>query len=107
MDTPISYRPAIGKRKLERIVISKLHYKNMNQFIDHAVSVVLSDEVGTNTTIRKITHEIERVITKHVPLNFINANEKEARELEESINGAKKKGGWISTKELMKKHNIS
>lgn len=106
MEAPISYRPAIGKRRLERLVKSRLHYKNMNQFIDHAVSVVLNDEIGTSPVVRKMTVEIERVIAKHVPLKFINASPKEAKEIDESINRSKKKGGWISTKELMRKHNI-
>ena len=106
MTNAISYRPAIGKQKLERLVKTSLHYKNMNQFIDHAVNAALHEEMGTNPTIRKMTQEIERVIAKHVPLKFGNANAKEAKEIEESINRSKKKGGWISTKELMKKHNI-
>ncbi len=54
----------------------------------------------------KISFEIERVIAKHVPLKFVKANSNEAVELEESINRSKKKGGWLSIKELMKKHHI-
>ncbi len=53
-----------------------------------------------------MTHEIQKVIAKHVPLKFINANEEESKHLEDSINRSKKKGGWVSTKELIKRHNI-
>lgn len=65
-----------------------------------------AEEMGTNPVLRKMTHEIQRVIAKHIPLKFIEANAEEAKNLEESINRSKKKGGWVSTKELMKKHNI-
>ncbi len=33
----ISYRPSMGKKRLVEIVIGKLHWKNLNSFIDEAV----------------------------------------------------------------------
>ncbi len=107
MANVISYRPSIGKLKLERIVKNKLHYKNLNQFLEHAVSKTLSEEIGSNPVVRKITLEVEKAIYKHVPLKFINAHgTKDAHEIEEAVKRTDKKGGWVSTKELMKKHGI-
>jgi hypothetical protein len=107
MANVISYRPAIGKQKLEKIIKNKLHYKNLNQFIDHAVSKTLNEEMGSHHVVRKITHEVEKAIYKYVPMKFINATgSKDAKGIEESVKRTDKKGGWASTEELMKKHNI-
>lgn len=44
---------------------------------------------------------------KHnLPLKFVNATPKEAREIEESIKRSHKKGSSVSVKELLKKHRI-
>ena len=107
MANVISYRPAIGKDKLERLVKNKLHYKNLNQFLEHAVSKTLSEEIGTNPFVKKLTLDIEKAIYKHVPLKFVSAHgSKESHEIEDIVKRTDKKGGWTSTKELMKKHNI-
>ena len=107
MEGVISYRPKLGKAKLKKLVVQKLHYNNINQFIDHAVSKTLRDELGTDPKAKKMVEEVVETIYRHMPLKFVKPTPKEAAEIRakagEVLNG-KVKG--ISAEELLKKHNI-
>jgi hypothetical protein len=102
----ISYRPRIGKQKLERLVKTRLHYKNLNQFIDHAVNKTLDEEMGSNPLAKKIAREVEKAVYKYMPLKFTKPTPAEAKGIEAAVKRADKRGSWISTEELIKKHRI-
>ncbi len=106
MANVISYRPGIGKQKLEKLVKNKLHYKNLNQFIDHAVSKTLSEEMSSSPLAKKIAREVEKAVYKYVPLKFVKPTKEEAKDIEEAVRQADKKGNWVSAEHLIKKHNI-
>jgi hypothetical protein len=107
MANVISYHPTMEKQKLERLIKNKLHYKNVNQFIDHAVNKTLTEEMGNHPLAKKIAHEVEKAIYKYMPLKFVSAtNTKESKGIEEAVKHTDKKGGWVSTEALMKKHGI-
>ena len=104
MASVISYRPALGKDKLEKLVKGKLHYKNINQFIDHAVNKTLHEEMNDNPVAKKIALEVEKAVYKYVPLKFIKPTPKEAKAIEKAIKPTDKSGKWTSAEELIKKH---
>ena len=106
MESVISYRPTLGKQKLEKLVKVRLHYKNLNQFIDHAVNKTLTEEMNDNPIAKKIALEVEKAVYKYVPLKFMKPTHKEAREIEAAVKRADKSGKWTSAEELMKKHGI-
>ncbi|HTC22475.1 MAG TPA: hypothetical protein VK859_16590 [bacterium] len=83
MEAVISYRPRIGKSKLEDLVKNKLHYKSVNQFIDHAVTRALQDDFGHHPLAKKISDMVYRVIVEQAELQFVKPSEAEAREIEE------------------------
>lgn len=102
----ISYRPRIGKQKLEQLVKDKLHYKNLNQFIDHAVNKTLDEEMGANPLAKKIAREVEKAVYKYVPLKFTQPTAEEGKRIEAAVKRADRKGDRISAEELIKKHKI-
>jgi hypothetical protein len=107
MANVISYHPTMEKQKLEKLIKDKLHYKNVNQFIDYAVNKALHEEMSTHPLAKKIAHEVEKAVYKYMPLKFVSAtNAKEAKGIEEAVKHTDKKGGWVSTEALMKKHGI-
>ena|SRR5260221_5748278 len=106
MASVISYRPGLGKQKLEKLVKGKLHYKNLNQFIDHAVNKTLHEEMNENPLAKKIALEVERAVYKYVPLKFVKPTAKETKEIEAAIKKTDKSGRWTSAEELLKKHKI-
>jgi hypothetical protein len=106
MASVISYRPGLGKEKLEKLVKGKLHYKNLNQFIDHAVNKTLHEEMNENPIAKKIAIEVEKAVYKYVPLKFLKPTAKEAKEIETTVKRTDKSGKWNSAEELLKKHKI-
>jgi ribosomal protein S3AE len=107
MANVISYHPTMEKQKLEKLIKNKLHYKNLNQFIDHAVKKTLSEEMDTHPLAKKIAHEVEKAVYKYMPLKFVKVvKAKEAKSIEEAVKQSDKKGNWVSAEALMKKHSI-
>ena len=104
MESVISYRPGLGKRKLEKLVKGRLHYKNLNQFIDHAVNKTLHEEMNENPIAKKIALEVEKAVYKYVPLKFVKPTAKEAREIEAAVKRTDKSGKWIPAEKLLTKH---
>jgi len=103
MEAVISYRPRMGKSKLEHLVKDKLHYKTVNQFIDHAVTKTLQDEFGHHPLAKKISDMVYRVVMEHAELQFAKPSAAEAREIEEIAQRtlAQKKG--VPAKELLRR----
>jgi hypothetical protein len=106
MESVISYRPALGKRKLEKLVKGKLHYKNLNQFIDHAVNKTLHEEMNENPVAKKIALEVERAVYKYVPLKFMKPTQQETKAIEAAVKRTDKSGKWTSAADLIKKNNV-
>jgi len=77
----ISYRTKLDRRFLEKAAVQKLKYRSVNAFIDHAVEKALKDELGTDTTVKKIAQEVAHVIAKHYPLKFRAAGVTEEKEM--------------------------
>jgi hypothetical protein len=107
MEGVISYRPRMGKAKLKELVVKKLHYDNINQFIDHAVGQTL--EVELNVTgdpkTRKMVAEVAEVIYKYAPLKFVKPTKRESDEIRakaERVLSGKVKG--IPIEQILKKH---
>ncbi len=100
MEGVISYRPRMGKRKLEHLVKSKLHYRSINQFIDHAVARTLSEEFGAHPLAKKIADLVYQMVADHAELRFTKPTAAEAREIEELA----KKGKALSAKEILKRY---
>lgn len=101
----ISYRPTMDKKKLERLVKERLHYKNLNQFIDHAVHKTIAEEMTGNPVAKKIASEVEKAVYKYVPLKFVQPTAQEAREIEEAVKKTDRSGTWVSAGELLKKRD--
>jgi hypothetical protein len=101
MEGVISYRPRMGKSKLESLVKNKLHYKSVNQFIDHAVSKTLQEEFGHNLLAKKISDLVYKVVSEHSELKFIKPSAKESAEIERIVH--KTKGEAIAAESLLKK----
>jgi len=104
MESVISYRPKMGKRKLENLVKTKLHYRSINQFIDHAVSKALHEEFGQNPLAQKIADIVYRAVADHAPLKFVKPTTDEAKEIEEIAGRALATGKTLSAKEALKKY---
>lgn len=104
MEGVISYRPRMGKRKLENLVKNKLHYKSINQFIDHAVAQALNEEFGHHPLAKKIADIVYRAVADHAELTFIKPTLEEAKEIEAVAEGTLGEGKGVSARELLKKH---
>ena len=51
--------------------------------------------------------EVKKSVYEYMPLKFVNVtNAKEAKGVEETVKYTDKKGAWVSTETLMKKHGI-
>ncbi len=96
----VSYRPRMGKSKLEHIVKNKLHYKNVNQFIDHAVTKTLQEEFGHHPLAKKISDLVYRVVAEHSELKFSKPTMSEAEEIEKIVQKTKK---TVSAGDVLKK----
>ena len=103
MEGVISYRPRMGKQKLESLVKHKLHYRSINQFIDHAVARALDEEFGENPLARKIADLVYQAVVDHAPLRFVKPSPEEAREIEEIAGKTLKNGRGIPARELLKR----
>jgi hypothetical protein len=104
MEGVISYRPRMGKRKLESLVKSKLHYRSINQFIDHAVSKALHEEFGHHPLAKKIADIVYKAVADHAELKFTRPTGDEAREIEDIAGRTMGTARAVSAKELLKKH---
>jgi hypothetical protein len=103
MEGVISYRPRMGKSKLESLVKNKLHYKSVNQFIDHAVTKTLQEEFGDDPLAKKIANAVYKVVSEHSALKFARPTDKEAQEIERIVERTKSKGKTVSAKTLLRK----
>jgi hypothetical protein len=99
----ISYRPRMGKSKLEKLVKTKLHYRSVNQFIDHAVSKTLSEEFGSHPLAKKISDLVYKVVAEHAPLQFVKATAREAKEIEEIVSKTMASHKSVSAEAVLKK----
>jgi len=103
MEAVISYRPRIGKSKLERLVKGKLHYKSVNQFIDHAVTKTLQEEFGSHPLAKKISDAVYKIVAENAELQFVQPSASEAKEISEIAQVTMLQNKGISAKELLKK----
>ena len=78
MDGVITYRPSIGKKKLQDAV-KKLSFENTNQFIDFAVMNYLAAK--SDPKVGKLVAELVEAVYKHSPLKFRKTTSKEHREI--------------------------
>ena len=104
MEGVISYRPRMGKHKLENLVKNKLHYKSINQFIDHAVAQALNEQFGPHPLAKKIADIVYRAVTEHAELNFIKPTAEETKEIESIADRTLRENKGVSAKALLKKH---
>ncbi len=104
MEGVISYRPRMGKRKLENLVKNKLHYKSINQFIDHAVAQTLNEEFGHHPLAKKIADIVYRAVADHAELTFLKPTAEEAKEIEAIAERTARDGRGVSAKEVLRKH---
>jgi len=103
MEGVISYRPRMGKSKLESLVKNKLHYKSVNQFIDHAVSKTLQEEFGDNPLAKKIADLVYKVVSEHSELKFVKPTSEEADEIEKIVQKTMLQRKTVSAQALLKK----
>lgn len=103
MEGVISYRPRMGKSKLESLVKNKLHYKSVNQFIDHAVTKTLQEEFGHNPLAKKIADLVYKVVSEHSELKFVRPTSEESAEIEEIVHKTTAKRKMIPAEALLKK----
>lgn len=103
MEGVISYRPRMGKSKLESLVKNKLHYRSVNQFIDHAVTKSLQDEFGHHPLAKKVADLVYRVVAENVELQFVKPSKEETKEIEAIAQRtmAQKKG--VPAKDVLKR----
>jgi hypothetical protein len=104
MEGVISYRPKMGKKKLEALVKSKLHYKSINQFIDHAVANALQEEFGHHPLAKKIADIVYKAVADHAPLRFVKPTPEEARDIEASAKRVQLGGKAVPALEILKKY---
>lgn len=104
MEGVISYRPRMGKRKLENLVKNKLHYKSVNQFIDHAVAQALSEEFGHHPLAKKIADIVYRAVADHAELKFAKPTPAEAEEILAVAERTRREGRGVSAVEILKKY---
>jgi hypothetical protein len=103
MEAVISYRPRMGKSKLEHLVKNKLHYKSVNQFIDHAVTRTLQEEFEHHPLARKISAMVYRLVEEHAELQFVKPSEAEAEEIEKIAQKTLSKKKGTAAKDVLKK----
>jgi DNA gyrase/topoisomerase IV subunit B len=103
MEGVVSYRPRMGKSKLESLVKNKLHYKSVNQFIDHAVTKALQEEFGHDPLAKKIADLVYKVVSENLELKFTRPSAKEAEEIERIIQKTGTKKKTISARTLLRK----
>jgi len=103
MEGVISYRPRMGKSKLESLVKNKLHYKSVNQFIDHAVTKTLQEEFGHHPLAKKISDLVYKVVSEHSELKFVKPSTAEAAQIEEIVQRIGQKRKTVSADSLLKK----
>ena len=102
MEAVVSYRPRMGKSKLEHLVKDKLHYKSVNQFIDHAVTKTLQEEFGSHPLAKKISDVVYKIVAENAELQFVRPSAAEAKEINEiALKTISQKKG-IPAKELLK-----
>jgi hypothetical protein len=104
MEGVISYRPRMGKHKLESLVKNKLRYKSINQFIDHAVAQALNQEFGHHPLAKKIADLVYQVVADHAALSFVKPTAEEAREIDEIASRTMRTGNSVTAKNLLGKH---
>ncbi len=105
MEGVISYRPSMGKEKLKTLVVKKLHYDNINRFIDHAVGMALRDELMGDPVAAKMAAEVAEVIYKYAPLRFVKPTKREAAAIRAEagrVLAGKTKG--FSSADILKRH---
>jgi hypothetical protein len=103
MEAVISYRPRMGKSKLEHLVKDKLHYKSINQFIDHAVTKTLQEEFGHNPLAKKIADLVYKVVSEHSELKFVKPSKEEVAEIEQIVHKTMAKKKTIAAESLFEK----
>ncbi len=104
MEGVISYRPRMGKHKLESLVKNKLHYKSINQFIDHAVAQALNQEFGHHPLAKKIADLVYQVVADHASLSFVKPTAEEAKEIDEIAARTVGSGKGVSAKDVLGKY---
>jgi hypothetical protein len=93
----------MGKSKLEKLVKYKLHYKSVNQFIDHAVTRTLQEEFGHHPLAKKISDMVYRMVEEHAELQFVKPTAAEAVEIEAIARKTLSKKKGIPATNLLKK----
>ncbi len=86
MEGVITYRPSIGKKKLQEAV-KKLSFENTNQFIDFAVMNYLAAE--SDPKVGKLISDLVEAVYKHAPLKFRKPTPKEHREIMDRVKDMK------------------
>ena len=104
MEGVISYRPKMGKKKLEALVKTKLHYKSINQFIDHAVAQALQEQFGHHPLAKRIADIVYKAVADHAPLRFVKPTPEEAGEIEASTRRAQSAGNAVPAREVLKRY---
>jgi 6-pyruvoyl-tetrahydropterin synthase len=104
MEGVISYRPRMGKRKLESLLKAKPHYKSVNQFIDHAVARALREEFGQHPLAKRIADIVYQAVADHAPLRFVKPAAEELKEIEAAAERASGPGKLVSAEEILKRH---
>jgi hypothetical protein len=99
MKETITYRPTIEPDKLSRI-IKKLHYPNVNRFIDEAVREKIKREATNpiDTKTDKMLWEISEVIGRYKKITFLKPSPELARRIDEkadAIMEGKVKGYYV------------
>jgi hypothetical protein len=95
----------MGKSKLEHLVKTKLHYKSVNQFIDHAVTRTLQDEFGHHPLAKKISDLVYRVVAENAELQFVRPSAEETVEIEEIVQKTLSQKKGVPARDLLKKTN--
>ena len=103
MEGVISYRPRMGKSKLENLFKKKLHYNSVNQFIDHAVTKTLQEEFGHNPLAKKISDLVYQVVSEHSELKFVRPSVEETAEIETIVKKTMAKKKTVPALSLLKK----
>ena len=79
MAETVTYRPRMGKMKLQEAVV-KLHYK-LNRFIDDAVAEKLRRELQTDGKAKKLTEDLSKVVYEHFGWKFSAPSEGKEKEI--------------------------
>ena len=82
MEGVISYRPSIGKKKLQDAV-KNLSFENTNQFIDFAVMNYLASK--SDPKVGKLVADLVEAIYAHAPLKFRKPTAQEHSEIMEKM----------------------